>query len=141
MFDTKVPLKPLLKQINDVFFRHVAFPSYLTGSLPKRDFVSNVSLHADARIVIMEDISAFFDCITAAHVYRIWHRFFGFGEEAARMLTALTTKDGRVFQGTPTSSFLANLVFWDIESAVVEKLGAQNDVVRPCRIVRRGGAA
>ncbi|CAJ0733883.1 MULTISPECIES: reverse transcriptase family protein [Burkholderiaceae] len=126
VFDTKSPLKPLLKKINSVFFRRVVFPQYLTGSLSGRDFVANVDVHRNSRQAITEDIAQFFDCITADHVYRIWRDFFAFGEDVADLLTRLTTKNGRVYQGTPTSSYLANLAFWDREPILVEKLATRN---------------
>lgn len=122
VFDTRKPLKPLLKRINNVIFKRVIYPPYLTGSLPGKDFVQNVALHAGAKQVVTEDIKNFFDNITAEHVFRIWHHFFGFSEAVAELLTQLTTKDGKVCQGTPTSSYLANLAFWDREPALVKKL-------------------
>jgi Reverse transcriptase (RNA-dependent DNA polymerase) len=122
VYDTKVPLKPLLKNINQVLFRHVVFPYYLTGSLAGSDFVANVDIHKGSQIIIEEDIAQFFDCITSVHVHRIWSKFFGFSDEVSELLTRLTTKDGRVFQGTPTSSYLANLAFWDRESALITRL-------------------
>jgi len=125
VYDTKVPLKPLLQKINRVFFESVYFPEYLTGSLAGRDFVANVAIHAGSRQVITEDIKSFFDCITAALVCRIWREFFGFSKEVSELLTLLTTKDGRVFQGTPTSSYLANLAFWDREPAMVGRMRAR----------------
>ena len=130
VYDTKSPLKPLLKKVNEVFFRQVRFPNYLHGSLSGRDFISNVEAHAHSIIVITEDIAQFFDCITDEHVYKIWTKLFGFAPEPSSILTTLTTNIDqsnklRVFQGTPTSSYLANLVFWDIESKVVEKLAAR----------------
>ncbi|EMN5130290.1 RNA-directed DNA polymerase [Burkholderia contaminans] len=125
VFDTKPPLKSLLRRINSTFFKHTHFPKYLTGSLSGRDFVANVEIHKGARNAVTEDIAQFFDCISADHVYRIWRDFFRFGDEVASLLTKLTTKDGHVFQGTPTSSYLANLAFWDREFALVEKLKAR----------------
>lgn len=122
VFDTKPPLKPLLKKINNIFFRQVAFPEYLTGSLAGRDFIANVDIHKGSRRMISEDIAKFFDHITADRVYRIWREFFHFAENVADLLTCLTTKDGRVFQGTPTSSYLANLAFWDREPALAERM-------------------
>ena len=122
VFDTKSPLKPLLKKINYCLFRKVIFPKYLTGSISRRDFIANVEIHSHSKHVVTEDIASFFDCITTHHVYRVWREFFGFGREVAELLTLLTTKDGKVFQGTPTSSYLANLVFWDKEHLVVAKL-------------------
>lgn len=122
VFDTKAPLKPLLKKINQVLFKRVDFPPYLTGSLSGRDFVANVEIHKGAHIAVSEDIQSFFDSIKAAHVYRIWREFFGFAHEVAELMTALMTKDGAICQGTPTSSYLANLAFWDREPSVVTKL-------------------
>lgn len=122
VYDTKFPLKPLLKTINQVIFKRVAFPQYLQGSLSGRDYVSNVEIHEGSQTAISEDIEKYFDCITDQHVFGIWKNFFGFGQEPAELLTALTTREGRVFQGTPTSSYLANLAFWDIEDVVVLKL-------------------
>ena len=133
VFDTRKPLKPLLKRINDVIFQRVNYPSYLTGSLPGTDFVKNVSLHAGAKRVVTEDIKSFFDNITSQHVFRIWHQFFGFSEEVAELLTLLTTKDGKVCQGTPTSSYLANLAFWDREPALVKKTGRARYPIQPLR--------
>lgn len=122
VYDTKPPLKPLLKRINNVFFRRVFYPKYLTGSLAGRDFIANVDIHKGGQRVITEDIAKFFDYITAEHVHHIWRNFFRFSEDVAQVLTVLTTKDGRVFQGTPTSSYLANLAFWDREPALVQRL-------------------
>jgi len=122
VYDTKAPLKPLLKKINTTFFKQVYFPPYLTGSLAGNDFITNAAIHKGAKQAFTEDITKFFDNITSHHVYRIWHDFFGFSDEVASLLTNLTTREGRVFQGTPTSSYLANLAFWDREPALVERL-------------------
>ncbi len=122
VFDTKPPLKDILKRINHVIFQQVHYPEYLTGSLKGRDFVANVEIHKGAKIAITEDIAQFFDNISSDQVYGVWRNFFHFHADVADLLTCLTTKDGRVFQGTPTSSYLANLVFWDREPGVVARL-------------------
>jgi Reverse transcriptase (RNA-dependent DNA polymerase) len=126
VYDTHEPLKGLLKKINRVIFEKTYFPYYLTGSLKGKDFIANVDIHKGARGAITEDISRFFDNITATHVKNIWLNFFHFSEEVAELLTKLTTRDDRVFQGTPTSSYLANLAFWSTEPllvAAIEKRG------------------
>lgn len=125
VYDTKPPLKLLLKVVNSTIFERVSFPQYLQGSLKGRDYVSNVEIHEGSQVVISEDIEKYFDNITADHVFRIWANFFKFGQGPAELLTALTTREGRVFQGTPTSSYLANLAFWDIEGVLVEKLASK----------------
>jgi hypothetical protein len=124
VYDTRPPLKPLLKCINKVFFKRVVFPDYLHGSIRGCDFISNARLHEGSVTVITEDIKGFFDHITEEHVYAIWRRFFGFGQAPSELLTKLVTNGGRTYQGSPTSSYLANLVFWEIEPRMVEALRA-----------------
>ena len=126
VYDTRKPLKELLRTINRVFFREVDFPDYLTGSIKGRDYVGNAEIHRNSLGTITEDICNFFPSIKSDAVYAIWREFFKFGHEPAQLLTKLTTKDGIVYQGTPTSSYLANLVFWEVEPVVVEKLAAEN---------------
>ncbi len=122
VYDTNDPLKPLLRRINQVFFREIKFPAYLHGSIKGCDFISNADVHKCAATVIKEDIKGFFDHITAEHAYDIWRRFFGFGSAPAELLTQLVTTEGKVRQGAPTSPYLANLVFWDIEPRIVEAM-------------------
>ena len=126
VYDTKPPLKPLLRKINQVFFEAVRYPIYLQGSIKGRDPVRNAQLHGNSQVAICEDIEKFFDHITAELVFSIWNGFLGFAEEPAMLLTTLTTNGGRVFQGTPTSSYLANLAFWDIEPTVVDRLASRS---------------
>lgn len=125
VYDTRPPLKLLLKRINKVFFERVFFPDYLHGSIRGCDFISNARVHEGSVTVITEDIEGFFDHITEQHAYSIWRRFFGFGEAPSELLTKLVTNGGRVYQGSPTSSYLANLVFWDVEPRMVEALGVR----------------
>lgn len=122
VYDTRPPLKPLLRRINKVFFEKVVFPEYLHGSIRGCDFVSNAKVHEGSVTVLTEDIKGFFDHITEEHAYDIWRRFFGFGEAPSELLTKLVTNGGRIYQGSPTSSYLANLVFWDIEPRTVAVL-------------------
>ena len=49
----------------------------------------------------------------------------GFSDDVAEILAMLTTKDGGLPQGAVTSSFLANLVFWNYEPCLVGTLSAR----------------
>jgi len=46
----------------------------------------------------------------------------GFSDDVAEVLAMLTTKAGGLPQGAVTSSYLANLVFWNYEPGLVENL-------------------
>lgn len=114
----------LLKEIHDrikhKLLLNVYFPDYLTGSLKGKDYVVNARLHNGSRIIITEDVSGFFPSTRRLLVFKIWKFFFGFSEDVADLLTKLTTKDGELPQGARTSSYLANLVFWNIEHKLHE---------------------
>lgn len=121
-FDALPLLKSVHRRIQKQFFQRVVFPGYLTGSLKGRDARRNAALHAGAAIVVTEDIKNFFPSTGAQVVYSIWAGFFGFGPEVAQLLTMLTIKDGGLPQGAITSSYLANLAFWDREWRLYENL-------------------
>lgn len=121
-WDALPPLKRVQQQIQAKLLRRVEYPYYLTGSLPGKSPRANASLHKAPAIVISEDIARFFPTTRAELVHGVWAGLFGFSEEVAGILTALTTKDGFLPEGAPTSSYLANLVFWDCEPRIVDKL-------------------
>lgn len=122
LYDTKKPLKSVLQRINANFLRRVQYPDYLTGGLPGKDYSDGAKVHAGSAMVIAEDISKFFPSVTFDVVKDIWHRFFGFSDEVAHVLAMLTTRHGHLEQGAPTSSYLANLVFWDVERKLITTL-------------------
>lgn len=124
LYDTREPLKPVLQRINDHFLRRVIYPAYLTGGVPGKDYTSSVAIHVGAKTVIKEDISKFYPSVGFDVVFDIWNRFFGFADEVAEMLAMLTTRDGHLEQGAPTSGYLANLALWDVEPALIQQLSA-----------------
>ncbi|CDL83151.1 reverse transcriptase family protein [Xenorhabdus szentirmaii] len=124
-WDAYEPLKKIHRSIRRNILDYVTYPSYLTGSLKGCDYKVNASLHAGATIVINEDIMGFFPATSAAVVYGIWRNFFCFGQDVADCLTRLTTRQGELPQGAITSSFLANLAFWNAEPALQASLQAR----------------
>ncbi|MFC4275330.1 reverse transcriptase family protein [Achromobacter aloeverae] len=124
LYDTAKPLKPVLQRINDNFLRRVIYPHYLTGGVPGKDYTDSVKIHIGAKSVIKEDISKFYPSVTFDVVCDIWSGFFGFSHEVADLLALLTTRDGHLEQGAPTSGYLANLALWDVESSLIAKLAS-----------------
>lgn len=124
LYDTRKPLKTVLHRINDHFLRRVIYPHYLTGGVPGKDYTDSVKIHINAKSVIKEDISTFYPSVSFEVVNEIWSSFFGFSSEVAELLTMLTTRDGHLEQGAPTSGYLANLALWDVEPSLVAKLAS-----------------
>jgi len=125
VYDALEPLKKVHRKIKHQILDHVQYPFYLTGSIKGRDYKSNAILHVHSKIVINEDISGFFPSTSSKRVLNIWRHFFCFSEDVAQCLTRLTTRCGAVPQGAITSSFLANLVFWQHEPILHAKLSGQ----------------
>lgn len=130
LFDTRQPLKKILQRVNSQFLKRVYYPPYLTGGVPGKDYTWSTKLHANAPLVIKEDIRKFFPSVSTEVVFDIWHRFFGFSLDVAELLTLLTTRNGHLEQGSPTSGYLANLALWDVEPRTVSLL------VQKCGITR-----
>lgn len=128
-FDAYEPLKAIQRKIVDRILIKVKYPNYLHGgirdSVQPRSIYSNARSHAGSKSIILQDIKSFFPSITTAHVEEIFSGFFGFSNEVSSLLAALTTRAGQVPQGASTSSYLANLVFWDVEPALVKQLSSE----------------
>jgi len=128
-YDPAAPLKNIQRRINRNIFNRVMFPTYLQGGIRDRNnprhCIANAKLHSGATIVINEDISSFFPSITKQQVQDIWQNLFHFPPEIAEALTILTTYQGILPQGAPTSSYLANLVLWRQEPELVTNLAAR----------------
>lgn len=124
-YDALAPLKEIHRRIKSQILDHVNYPAYLTGSIKGSDYRVNAALHTNARIVINEDISGFFPSTSTERVFNIWYGLFGFSQEVSQCLTQLTTRQGELPQGAITSSFLANLVFWQDEPTLQAKFAAQ----------------
>ena len=124
-YDALPPLKEIHRRIKSQILDYVNYPAYLTGSIKGSDYKVNAALHTNASIVINEDISGFFPSTSTERVFNIWYGLFGFSQEVSQCLTQLTTRQGELPQGAITSSFLANLVFWQDEPTLHAKLASQ----------------
>lgn len=128
-YDAHEPLKAIQRKIVDRFLVRVRYPDYLHGGIKdpikRRSIYSNARIHGKAKTILLQDIKDFFPSITVQHVQQIFSGLFGFSDEVARVLALLTTRQGVVPQGASTSSYLANLVFWDTEPSLVARLHAR----------------
>ncbi len=120
------PLKGIQSRIKNNFLRKVEFPQYLQGSIhdpvTARNALTNARIHEGARFIYTADVKSFFDNVREDKVRRIWKSFFRFAPDISEILVGLTTLDGHLPQGAPTSPGLANLVFFDEEPWLVEQL-------------------
>lgn len=127
VYEPKHDLKRLQKRINHRIFEKVQYPSYLQGGIKdnsnKRDYVENAKIHCDnnPNLIISLDIKSFYDSIKSDYILNVYKNFFHFPDEVSLILTKLTTYRNKVPQGACTSSYLANLVFFNSEYSLVSK--------------------
>lgn len=125
-YDAYDPLKSIQRKIVDRLLAQVKYPKYLHGGIrdvnDRRSIYSNAQVHGKAKTVVLQDIKDFFPSIKKQHVKNIFLGLFDFSDDVSELLSQLTTRDGVVPQGASTSGYLANLIFWDNEPALVANL-------------------
>lgn len=130
--EAKPALKNIQRLINSRIMSRVKYPSYLMGGIKdeenKRDYLNNSKLHLNKSTLINLDIKKFFPSIKEHHVKEVFMHLFKFSEEVSELLTKLTTLKGAVPQGAATSTYIANLIFFNSEYKVVSDLRNKNIV-------------
>lgn len=128
--EPKHELKKLQKRINSRIFEKIEYPDYLQGGIKDennpRDYVANATCHASANQIICIDIKQFYPNIRAKYVNDIFKHFFKFPPDVSELITKLVTYNGRLPQGGCTSSYIANLIFYDTEYLLVSELQKHN---------------
>lgn len=121
-YDVKQPLKEIHGKIVNRFLRNLNYPEYLQGGIKKRDCISNAKQHVKSNVIISEDITNFFPSISKKIIYQVWTGFFHFSHEVAECLSELITFNGFLVQGCKASGYLCNLILWDREYQLFQKL-------------------
>lgn len=103
-------LKVIQKRIQKNILLKLQLPYYAYGAVKGRDNVDNAEAHKGKKYHFTTDLRNFFPSINHSSVFEMFCNY-QFSHEVARLLTQLTTYKGRIPQGAPTSSTLANLVF------------------------------
>jgi RNA-directed DNA polymerase len=102
---TKALQRRLLRRVLARIPIHPAAHGFERG----RSIVTNAASHTGRAVVVRMDVIEFFGSSSARRVRRLF-RVLGWDAETAELLTRLTTHDGGLPTGAPTSPRLANLV-------------------------------
>ena len=85
-------------------------PDSAHGGVKKRSPKTNAEQHLGKSLLVNMDIRDFFPSVDHQQVAYMFRTVFGCGRQAAWLLTRLTTIDGQLPQGAPTSTMIANLL-------------------------------
>lgn len=122
--DPTKELKIVQRRIVRRILSKCTFPEYLFGSIKDednpRDFVRNAQYHVKANQVMAFDIESFFPSVHPRFVKKVFKFLFKLPNDVADLLVSLVTLNDGLPQGAPTSSYIANLIFFDCEHKVVK---------------------
>lgn len=113
------PLKALQKTILSRMLERIELPDHVKGGVKGRSLRNNIELHISQKVLVTLDIKSFFPSITHHHIYSIWRHNLNCSPELSGLLTKLTTFEGHLPQGAPTSTYLANLFLASIDEEIV----------------------
>lgn len=102
-------LREILDILNKLLQR-VDLPESVHGGRRGRSTKSNAEPHTGQPMVVTMDIKDFFPGIRPGKVYDMFVEYQHCSPNVARLLTRLTTYDGKIPQGSPTSTIVAALV-------------------------------
>jgi hypothetical protein len=111
-----------------VVLKTVHLPAYVKGGVSGQTLLDNIKIHTDFEVLVTVDVKNFFRSISSKRVYKIWRYQLNCSRRLASILTKLTTFEGHLPQGAPTSTYLANLLIASLEPdilSVCESLGVK----------------
>ena len=112
-------LKQVQKKIKTKILSHIGLPCFLHGGVEKRDNITNAKVHQGNKYHFRTDLRNFYPSINNRLVYEMLINN-SFSPDVSRILTILTTYNGQVPQGAPTSTHIANLVFLPVDIEINE---------------------
>ena len=119
---------PELKYVQSVVREKLLLPVPLSpivySDVSGRSAVLNAKQHLNQPNVASVDIRRCYPSMTNSMVFRVFRRTIGLGDGLARLLTRLTTLDGHLPQGAPTSGALANLILSPVD-LILEDIAAR----------------
>lgn len=102
-------LKEVQRRINDRILSSIIFPDFVIGGVKGRRPYEHPLRHVKKPIVITLDVKDCFPSITNRQIFDVWHKQLSCSPEVARLATKLTTRNGHLPLGAPTSNCLSNL--------------------------------
>lgn len=109
LFIPSEKLKNILQKINRNILQRIDLPVQAHGSIPGKSPITNAKEHVGKSYILKLDIKDFYPSIRYSRIKDLFLKL-GFSKKSATIMTRLTSFNGRLGQGFPTSSSIANLI-------------------------------
>lgn len=103
-------LKKVQRALVGKVLARINLPEGMFGAAAGGSVIDHARVHANASCVITLDLKDCFPSTSAGQVHAVFRRLLGCPERIASPFTKLTTLNGRLPQGAPTSPLLSHLV-------------------------------
>ena len=127
----KVPLgqlKDIQRRILRRILNEYALPEVAHGGVKGRSPITNAAQHCGKPLVVTQDIRNFFPSVSHKQVAKMFRREFQGGRDVVWLLTRLTTIDGQLPQGAPTSTAIANILLASAVDQSAEAMAGEREV-------------
>lgn len=111
-------LKRIQRRIYVTFLQKYPLPDSVFGAVKGRSALDNAKLHLGQATLLHVDIMNFFPSVGPTRVYQALRKHLKLSPPVARLICKLTTYDGQLPHGAPSSAALANLVLLDLDAEV-----------------------
>ncbi|MGH7228402.1 MAG: reverse transcriptase family protein [Nitrospiraceae bacterium] len=120
-------LKELQRRIEVRILNRLLLPETMMGAVNGRSIRGNAGCHLGQSMLVALDLRACFPRTSDMKVFKVYREKVGCSTEIASLLTKLTTFQGRLPQGAPTSATLANFTLLPLH-ADIELLMASREL-------------
>ena len=117
-------LKEVQRRILKRILCKFSLPDGLHGGISGRSPRTNAENHLGRDLIVNLDVRDFFPNVDHRQVAEMFRRDFCCGRETRWLLTRLTTVDGQLPQGAPTSTMIANLLLATPVDAPIKRSAA-----------------
>ncbi len=118
-------LKQIQKSIKTNILGKVELPQNIQGGVKKKTNITNAKKHQGKKYQFATDLQDFFPSITHKQIYNLF-LLLGYSNHIAHWLTKMTSIEFELPQGTPTSTAIANLIFYEIDKKLISLSQSNN---------------
>jgi len=112
-------LKEIQARIQFRLLCKISFPDHIHGGVAKRSPITNAGRHLRVPVIVTLDVRKCFPSVTNKQIFRVWRNVLNCSPTIAHLLTKLTTFEGHLPQGAPTSTALANLALAQCDEKIL----------------------